>query len=319
MNFKKSFSFFVMIFVCFCSLQFISCGSSVNVADRKTTVENVDKMFWAVNGYDKKGKPSTVYLFGTIHVGKEDLFPYADSINRAIARSDRFAAEISSANIEKIQTETIKLIGQSFVKAKGRSIKEQLTDEQWSVIDRLIGNAAMAYVRVEPWVLNTALVQELYKTSGLSSDWGIDFNLMAYLKKEKKSWDGLDELETQLNILTFGSYDEQLWVLKQDIDQILNPEELNKHINALYEAYVKGDAEALNTIAQQEPGKNDETMKEFVKSYEKALITDRNQKWAYKIRDYLNQGGKTFIFAGAQHFCGEESVFHYLKEYGITE
>lgn len=318
MNLKKLLKCILLSTFTVLILSFSSCGST-NVGERKTTVENVDKMFWAINGYDAKGKPATVYLFGTIHVGKESLFPFAEPVNAAIARADRFAAEISSEDMGRLQQEMVKLLGKSALNAKGRDIRDQLTQEQWSVLENHLGQNAKLYIFLEPWILNTTLVQALYKTSGLSAEWGIDNNLMAYLKQNKKSWDGLDELETQLNILTFGTYDEQLWVLKEDINEILHPEKLNDYINRLYDAYVAGDTVALNAISQEEPGKDDPEMKEFVERYEKALLADRNKIWAFKIQEYLKKGGKTFIFAGAQHFCGDESVFKYLKQYQVIE
>ena len=47
------------------------------------------------------------------------------------------------------------------------------------------------------------------------------------------------------------------------------------------------------------------------------IMEKRNENWAAQIKTFLEEGGNTFIFVGAAHLIGENSVFEYLKKYGV--
>ena len=53
--------------------------------------------------------------------------------------------------------------------------------------------------------------------------------------------------------------------------------------------------------------------------YFDSLLSKRNEDWAVKIADYLEEPGVTFIFAGCAHFVGSESVFAYMNQNGTLE
>ena len=60
-------------------------------------------------------------------------------------------------------------------------------------------------------------------------------------------------------------------------------------------------------------------MEDFMESYYKAIMDDRNSAWAKKIDSWLREGGSSFVFAGCAHFIGDHSVFYYLKENNTIE
>ena len=57
----------------------------------------------------------------------------------------------------------------------------------------------------------------------------------------------------------------------------------------------------------------------YYEQYEKAMMLDRNTDWVKDIKKYIDAGGTTFIFTGAAHWLGEESVFELLKADGVIE
>ncbi len=290
-----------------------------NASTQKATLENIDRMFWKLSGFDSKGRPATVYMLGTIHIGDDRLFPLPESVMNAFGSAKRIAAEISSDDMEDIETELLNKMMKSMIAANGRNVLDYLTEEEKATVLSLGKEVVDALSNFEPWVMLQSLSTGSYSKAGLEGVSGIDMYLMGLLAEEGKTWEGLDTLETQINALSFGDYDEQLYLLKGTLDQIAHPEKSNEYIADLYNAYLSGDIDVIAKITEEEMTPKDGEMKEFEEAYYDALMYNRNKDWSQKIGKWIKEGGTTFIFAGCAHFVGDKSVFHYLRENGVIE
>ena len=127
--------------------------------------------------------------------------------------------------------------------------------------------------------------------------------------------------------MQFGTYEEQLAVLKSMLTVLEDPTIFNLYINTLYEAYIAGDIEGVlraDEVGNDEVEKasgvdKDPEFEEYSKKYDEQLLTKRNRAWADKIKKCLNEGGETFIFAGCLHFIGKDSVFEFLRKNGTLK
>ena len=290
-----------------------------NASTQKATLENIDRMFWKLSGFDSKGRPATVYMLGTIHIGDDRLFPLPESVMNAFWSAKRVAAEISSDDMEDIQSELVYKMMESMQAADGRNVLDYLTEEEKATAMALGEEVVTTLSMFEPWVMLQALSTGAYSKSGLEGVSGIDMYLMQQLAEEEEPWEGLDTLETQIDVLSFGDYDQQLYLLKGTLDQIVHPENNDRYISTLYNAYLSGDIDTIAKITEEEMTPKEGEMKEFEEAYYNALMYDRNKAWSQKIAGWIKEGGTTFIFAGCAHFAGNKSVFHYLRENGVIE
>ena len=304
---------------------FFSATSSSKqpVEFKKATVEKIDRMFWKISGTDKKGRPSSVYLLGTIHVGDEKLLPLPDPIMDAFWGAKRVAAEISEDDMENVEGAIAAAMGKSYLNANGRNVLDYLTEEEKKALEPLADKAMLEQLAVfEPWVMMIATSTGQYSQVGMTGEGGIDLYLMGLLSEKGKAWEGMDTLQTQLDILAFGDYDQQIFMLKQSIAAMINPKESSITMSDLYKAYLDDDVGTLSKLLDAEL-KNDEDvppeMEDFMESYYKAIMDDRNSAWAKKIDSWLREGGSSFVFAGCAHFIGDHSVFYYLKENNTIE
>ncbi|MBO7637489.1 MAG: TraB/GumN family protein [Treponema sp.] len=311
---KKVFS---LIFLVFISLLFLSCLSSP-----KASLEPTERFYWTISGTDKRGNPSYVHILGTIHMADDRLYPLPDVIMDDLNNSKRIAAEIGSDDMQELQGRMYGLLMESVVRAKGRDISKELTKEELEYVEETIGPQAFAMYRMmEPWMLTETLAMQQWMDSGLSHEKGLDTVLMDMLTSKGLKWEGLDSLDTQLDILTFGTYDQQLFMLKDLLSDLIDSTETNEYINRMYEAYLNGEKGSLTEVVQEEEDAEldelDGEMLKFMLEYNDKIITQRNRAWAEKIKVWLREGGETFIFAGSAHFLGNDSVFVYLKKNGV--
>lgn len=318
MKTKKFFkSLMTLVTVAFV-VSLLSCAST---SKKVATLEETNRMFWTLDGTDSKGNPSTIYFLGTIHLGDERLYPLPNEVVEALFSSDRIVAEISSDDMNNLQVEILKLMTQSLINAKGRKVFDYLDEEQIDALTSILGDNVNVMSNYEPWVLNNLISTAIYINSGLDAAYGMDNNLMAMLMQNEIDWEGLDELQTQLDILCFGDYDQQLIIFKSTLDQIINSDEVNEYVNTMYETYLSGDVDKFEQVLSEDPSENDLSadadIDEFNQKYKKAVFNDRNEAWAKKIKKYLANGGTTFIFAGSGHFVGDDSVFDQLKKIGV--
>ncbi len=309
---KKILSF---VFIAFMFISLFSCATtSKNVNSKATLSETDSRMFWKIEGIDKNGKPSTIYLQGTIHFGNEKLYPLSETVLEAFDNANRLAGEISSKDMENLITSIQMEALKSYERAKGKNIGDYLTEEENDFIISVLGKEAVkAIYAFEPWLLTQALSGLAYQSSNLDPNKGLDVFFMERANNQKKEIEGLDSLQTQIAILSFGNYNEQIKILKDTIKD-LKTGEGNDDIDKLYKAYLDSNLEEFFALSNKEYENMTKEEKEFTERFSKTLLDDRNKQWAKIITNYLNEGGTTFIFAGAAHFIGDNSVFEYLKE-----
>lgn len=301
------------------ALALVISGIFVSISCKSTSFaepEMKERMYWSICGTDSKGNPSTVHILGTIHVGDERLYPLPSQVMDDFENADRLVAEISSEDMDALQGELVKSLITNLIKAQGRNVMNELSESEletlFSVLDETIARPLGMY---EPWLLTNTISVFQYASCGLDATKGVDQFLMDKAKKDGRSWEGLDTLQLQIDVMQFGTYEEQLAVLKSILLVLENPEIFNNYINNLYEAYLAGDEKAMLEADEDEEelmGESDPMLEEYSKNYNETLLTKRNKAWAEKIRGYLNDGGETFIFAGSMHFLGKDSVFSFL-------
>ncbi len=303
---KAIFSAFVF------ALVLTSCASTPKKA-AATLTKTDSRAFWRIDGTDKNGKPSTVYIQGTFHLGDERIFPLSEEVQQAFLNADRYAGEISTQGYIDLAAAGPQLNAPN---KDGKLVTDYLTEEEKAFVQMAFGENLAIVNPLEPWQIKTALAVLVYTNTGLSAEYGLDNSFVASLSQMGKQWEGLDELQLQLDILTFGDYDTQIKMLKDILKVFLNEkdsEELTKMTVDLYESYVNDDMKKMEKLLKVSNDK-DEASDQLYIDYNRMVFHDRNQEWAQDITNYLNEGGTTFIFAGCGHWLGEESTFKFLKK-----
>lgn len=296
----------------------MSCAS-VGKGAKATVTECPERMFWRIDGTDRKGNPSTVYVQGSFHLGDGKMYPLADAVVKAWENADRLVAEVSGDDFVALQSDIMEEMAESYKRAGGRKITDGLSTTQRNTLVSFLDKDVMEQLaQFEPWITTYSISAALYMGSGLSTEYGLDSVLLAATSEAGRKVEGLDTLQTQMDILTYGSYDDQMDMLRDLLDELKDPSEEIADAKAMYDSYLKDDRASFAKLFQEDM-EDDEDKHQFYENYYKMVITDRNKDWAKDIASYLREGGTTFIFAGAGHWVGNDSVFAQLRKIGVIE
>ena len=282
-----------------------------------------DLMFWEINGADENGKLSTIYVLGTIHVGDERLYPISQDIANAYGKADKIYGEISTEDWKVVVNKTAIRMQESMAEAKaienerGFSWFETLSPEQQKYLEENINKAVLDSQKSNmPWVLNSVVSETATVGAGLNANYAYDTHFITISNNLGIEMIGLDEIDVQIDIMSYGDIDFQTKLLTDTLDELIKDKNavINETIT-LYETYLTGDAEKLAACLFDEM---EEEIKENsgMEGYYNALFVDRNTNWAETFSQLLYEGGVTFVFAGSGHFVGKDSVFEIMKEKG---
>lgn len=318
-NTKKILS---LLSICILVFSLFSC-ETVKAPKIPELTKYDDLMFWEINGADSNGKLSTIYVLGTIHVGDERLYPISQDIANAYGKADKIYGEISTEDWKMVVNKTAKRMQESMEEAKaienerGFGWFETLSPEQQKYLEENINKAVLDSQKSNmPWVINSVVSETAMIGAGLNANYAYDTHFIAISNNLGIEMIGLDEIDVQIDIMSYGDIDFQTKLLTDTLDELI--QDKNAVINetiTLYETYLTGDSEKLASCLFDE-------MKEEIKEnpgmegYYNALFVDRNTNWAETFSQLLYEGGVTFVFAGSGHFVGKDSVFNIMKEKG---
>lgn len=276
-------------------------------------IEKSERMFWEIRGTSADGTPSSVYILGTVHVGDERLYPLPDAVQNALKTADRVFGELSTEDIGNVQAVLAERIMEEAENIDfENTLADHLSQEEISFLENVLSEeylqAAFLY---KPWFLLTLLTTvELEKTT-LSAQYGLDFVLLSTAAGLGIEVQGLDTPEVQMNIVLYEdfTFEEQLEILRETLKNLMEQNTSDATIDDLYEVYLNDDKEAMAKLI----GETQVTSSIAVEKYMKMIFYDRDSAWAQLIPTYIEEGGTTFIFAGAGHFVGDNSVFEHMK------
>jgi uncharacterized protein YbaP (TraB family) len=257
---------------------------------------DADPALWVV-----KDKDTTIYLFGTIHVLKPGLSWFDDGVKKAFDASDELV-------LEMVQPDQATM--QNIVLSKAYSLNGPILTERLPEADRPLYLKAMtslgipptAFDHAQPWFVATNLSLLPLMKLGYDPKSGPETVLTAAAATERKTVQGLETPEQQIGYLAGLPDKVQLAFLESTLKDLPKTEET---MDGMVSAWSRGDPDALAKYMND--GLDDSP------ELAKALLFDRNARWAQWIKARLDKPGTVFIAVGAGHLAGDKSVIDQLK------
>jgi len=297
---------FLLIFSFLVSCKTKDSNSQADGEPKAVLIKHPERMFWEI-----KKEDTSIYVLGTIHVADKDFYPLEDKILEAFDKADRRVSELGGKKeMETLQEKLQIRMLQNFNISPEKDLSNFLSEDEINVVIQELGTVAAPLFKFNPWILALALNQVVYTKAGLDPQNGIDMHLLN--RADKKEIEALESIDEQLDILSSGSFEEQLKVLKETIDELQNTDKTIDSLTKLKKLYLENNSEELKDFIGSLLDISDGISQD-------ALLKDRNIVWADKFEEYLNKGGTTFVFAGLAHFLGKDSVFELMRIKGILE
>ncbi|THD34722.1 MAG: TraB/GumN family protein [Sphingomonas sp.] len=262
---------------------------------------DADPALWVVKDAD-----TTIYLFGTVHVLKPGLSWFDEGVKKAFDSSDELVLELVQPDPAAMQG----LVMAKGFDMTGPTLSSQLpADEQPMYLKALTDNGlpAAAFDHARPWFAATTLSILPLMKLGYDPKSGPESVLTEAAAAEKKPVEGLETAEQQIGFLSGLSQPVQLTFLESTLKDLPKTAE---NMDKMVGAWSRGDPAALGEIMNE--GLTDSP------ELAKALLFDRNARWAQWIKARLAKPGTVFIAVGAGHLAGKQSVIEQLKALNLT-
>lgn len=277
-------------------LQILAIVLFIGVLSSSAFAEN---FLWSVNGENGR-----VFVMGSIHFAKPDMYPLNQAFYDAFGKSEYLVVEADISKVDQNEVRTM-LVGKGMY-PEGDSIANHISDKTKAALEKM--NLDIKQLgRMKPWLLAVNLQSQKLMSMGFVPDYGMDKHFLNKAEGKKKILE-LEGLNKQFEILHSLSPADQDVFLHSTLVEMNN---MDAMMAGFVKAWTEGDAEAFNTLFFKDYADHPE----FTGIVEKVLFA-RNREMTEKIEEYLNKGGDYFVIVGAGHLVGPEGVISRLQEKG---
>jgi len=256
-----------------------------------------------------QSKRSTVYILGSIHLLKKDIYPLSRTIENAFEKSDFLAVEadindIGRLNIQKLMESAFYSGNDTLEKHVSRSTFDTIKEQT----ERLGLPVEFVYNQ-KPWFLGLTLSSVELMKAGYDPNYGMDKYFLSKAAGTKKILE-LESLDYQIDLLSGLNDDEQELFLLYTLKDL---KILTQEVDNLVEAWQSGAVESMERTVTKSFTED----RRFSGIYDK-LIYKRNRNMALKIEGFLKTNGTCFVVVGAAHLLGDRGIVQLLKGRGYS-
>jgi len=254
-----------------------------------------------------QSKTNTVYLLGSVHFMKKEIYPLREEIEEAFQSSDILVVEADINDVSRIDLQ--KMLGSAFY-FEGNSLEKHISPETLERVKKEFdecGMPAVLITRQKPWFLALTLTSLKLMQLGFDPSYGIDVHFLNAASGKKKIRE-LESIDYQIDLLSGFSDSEQEAFLLYALNDMNS---LEKNTDALMTAWKTGDTRGMELIIGENI-RNDRTAADI---YDKLLYT-RNKNMVSKITEYLQTRETYFVIVGAGHVVGERGIVELLRKRG---
>lgn len=252
---------------------------------------------------------SKVYLFGSMHFGRDDFYPLPDVVEQAFAHSTRLVVEV---NLLQLGEDAQQLVFHHAGLPNDTRLKDVVSDKTYAALAEQAsrnGVPVSAFQRFQPWYVTLMLVEAEIRKTDLRQQLGLDLYFLRRAAASKKSIAELETFNSQLGLFSSMAFESQERFLSQTLADLQHS---SNYLKAAADAWVLGNIDLLDKNLL-EPFRDQE---DAALLFDK-MFTQRNLKMTRAITRYLTAGEKTFVVVGVGHMLGEDGIIRLLQSKGV--
>lgn len=248
---------------------------------------------------------TTIHIFGTLHVVKENTTWANARITSAFAASEALVVELDEKELQRagpLMKEAGKLpLGHTMRQMVGNGIYNDVVR-----VSRQLDLPANIFENVRPWFAGMSLTVISLTKNGFDPSSGADRMLISEALRLRKPILGIETAAQQAAMFATLTPSQEKVIL---VDSLVKSQNIKAEMEALHSAWLDGDLAALDTILHNGP------MEEA--NLGEHLIYARNRDWAGKMALLLQKPGTFFVAVGSAHLVGKRSVQVELEALGL--
>jgi uncharacterized protein len=258
--------------------------------------------------WEVKSKSNTVYLFGTVHVGKSEFYPLAPVIEDAFKRSKKIVveADITKADESKEIDSLITFAPPDSLESK---ISEGLFERVREQLTRL-KIPVDGVKNMKPFIVGGFLAVTEFTRLGYDMKYGVDAYLIEKAAKEKKPVIELESQLGQIKMLSNMTPVQQEAFLENAVVAIESGAS-KEQVVGLVKAWKAGDTKLMQTVAKEATVKG-----KLTEELDELLIYSRHAEMLKKVEGYLAASESHFIAVGSLHLVGSRGLIELLRAKG---
>lgn len=254
-----------------------------------------------------QSKTNTVYVLGSVHFMKQDIYPLDKKIEDAFDKSAVLAVE---ANVNDVGNLDIGKFMESALYQGGDTLEKHVSRDTYDLVKKEFAGSGILLDIVDkqkPWFLALTLSSIGLVQLGFDPTLGIDMHFLSKAEGKKRIAE-LESVDYQITLLSGLSDREQEAFL---LSTARESRTLGREVNELIRAWKSGDTQTLESLLAKSGG-------EGMSSVNEKLLYGRNRHMASRIEDYLRTRETYFVIVGAGHLVGDRGIIEILKRKGYT-
>jgi len=261
--------------------------------------------------YEIRSGSNTVYLFGTIHVGKIDFYPMNSAVTRAVASSSRVYLETDIGDPAALSS-----LASAEQYRDGMTLDKKLSPALMRRVETTFGRYGVTKQEInhkKPWALANDLLMRKAAEMGYDPMFAPDIYLAGMAQLLDKRISGVESISEQLQVFDGMSEEGQRAYLEDSISSFEDGR-LEAMLVASVDAWASGDVATMEAALQKEQDEEPVGLREI----RRRLFDDRNARMAERIESIVRSGTPAFVAVGAAHLVGRDSVVALLRKKGLS-
>ena len=253
-------------------------------------------------------KTNTVFVLGSIHYLKKEMYPLDEKIEKAFDQADIFVVEANIDDTGKVDTQ--KLV-ESALYLDDETLEKHVSTQTYGLVKKELERLAVPLELIgkqKPWFLSLTLASLEIVKLGFDPNYGIDRYFLSKAEGKKKILE-MESFDYQINLFCQLTEKEQELLLLYTLKDI---KVLEQELDKLVQAWTSGDTKGMESIITKSVSED----KRLSPIYDK-FIYERNKNMASKIEDYLKTKETYFVIVGAGHLVGNQGIIEILKGKGF--
>ncbi len=279
-----------------CVLIFFLISQNCTAQKKLPTSNDNNTLLWEISGNRLK-KPS--YVFGTFHIMCKEDIRFSENLKLALKASKEVYFEMDMDDPKMM------LGALAMMNMKNKTLEDLYTKEEMEKLNKFFKDSLKMslsfFSKMKPMLLEALLYPRMMPCKTTS---GIETELMALAKKEKKEIKGFETMEFQSAIFDSIPYEVQAKDLLKDID---STEKFKVYFNKMLTIYKNQEIDKLTQMLADTTfsgGENDD-----------ALLKNRNENWVKQLKTIL-KNNTIFMAVGAAHLYGKDGLITLLRNEG---